>query len=342
MKKILSIIILPLFFVFLIADNYLSAEILKRTKFLMNTVVNITVDHENLKTSETAIEASFKEIERIEKMTNVYDKESEISKINRYAYIKPVVLTKELYEIIEKCLKYSELTDGAFDISIGPIVLLWGFGGEKGNQKKVPEKKIINELLSNVNYKKIVLDKKKHTIKFLKEGMKIDLSAAAKGYSVDRAIQVLISHGIKNAIIEAGGDLRTIGHPIKRDYWNIGVQHPRKRDKIITVLKISNKSIATSGDYENFFFEHGIRYHHLFDPKTGYPANNGCISTTVITKYAIDSDILATSTFVLGPIRGMKLIEELPDTEGIIVSQTEKGIKITVSKGLLGKLNFNY
>jgi thiamine biosynthesis lipoprotein len=311
----------------------------KRTEFLMETVVNVTIPHKNSKEADRVMELIFREIKRVEKMASAFDEGSEVYRINKLADKQPVTVSKKLFFVIKKSLEYTKSTEGAFDISIAPIIWLWGFGGEGKN--KIPSQDKLNRIIPLVDCRYIVLDENKSTISFRKKGMKIDLGGVVKGYAVDRAIEILLQEGIKDAMVEAGGDLRVIGHPPGRRKWHIGVQHPRHSDKILTVLKMSNKSVATSGDYENYFFEKEIRYHHLMNPKTGKPSRD-CISVTILTGDTLKADILATAVFVLGPEKGIKLIEELPDTEGIIVAETEKGTKIIVSQNLLGKLNFSY
>ena len=165
-----------------------------------------------------------------------------------------------------------------------------------------------------VNYRSIILDKKDQTVKFKRKGMAINLGGVAKGYALDRAIKVLKERKVKEALINAGGDIKIMG---KRD-WKIGLQHPRKEDEVLAVIKLKDQAIATSGDYQRYFIKKGKRYHHIINPETGYPANK-CMSVTIIGPNAIQTDILATGVFILGPEKGMELIEILENVEGIIV-----------------------
>ena len=286
----------------------------------MDTVVRIKVVHSDSKKAHKAIEAAFAEMERIDGLMNFYNPDSEVSRINR-SQGKNVKVNPEVIEVMAASLKYSRLTDGAFDISVAPLLELWDF---KDGQHPPDENKI-NEVLGLVGYKMIGIDKGKKTVRLPQAGMMIDLGGVAKGYAVNRACQVLEDMGISSALIDAGGDIQVIGkkfgHP-----WKVGVQHPRSKDKILTTLTLNGMAVATSGDYERFFLFDGRRYHHILDPATGYPAT-GCVSVTITAPSCFVADILSTAVFVLGPEKGMKLIEEIEDVEGIIV--TPEGIRFS-------------
>ncbi len=280
--------------------------------------------------SEEDFSAAFNEIKRIEKLMNVHDPESEISRINRLGSKKAIKVSKEIFEVLERALEYSKLTSGAFDASIRPLSHLWG---EKGKLKEVPEVKEIEEKLPLVNYKNIILNEGNQTVEFKREGMALDLGGIAKGYAMDCAIKVLRERGIEEALVNAGGDIRVIG---ERD-WKIGLQHPRKENEVLAVIRLKGQAIATSGDYQRYFIKEGKRYHHIINPETGYPALE-CMSVTIIGPNAIQTDILATGVFILGPKEGMKLIESLKDVEGIIIDYQGK---VFLSPGLKEKLQIS-
>ena len=184
-----------------------------------------------------------------------------------------------------------------------------------------------------VNYKNIILDERNQTVEFKKKSMALDLGAIAKGYALDRAIKVLQGRGVKEALINVGGDVRVMGERV----WKIGLQHPRKEKEVLAVIRLKDQAIATSGDYQRYFIEEGKRYHHIINPKTGYPAQK-CMGVTIFAPQATQADILATGIFILGPETGMKLIEFLEGVEGIIIDSQGK---ILLSSNLKGRLQID-
>ncbi len=284
---------------------------LKESSLLMGTVVEITVQHKDATAARKVIQDTFDEGKRIENLLSIYKKGSEISMVNLKAGLEEVKVSGDSLYLIEKALYYSELSDGAFDITVGPLIELWGFNGGK---RKVPRKSTIKKALALINYRKVTINREKSTVKLEKPGMKIDLGAIAKGYAVDRMIAVLENKGIKEAIVNAGGDIYALGNPAGKGGWEIGIRNPRKRSEIIDVIKLKDKAIATSGDYEQFFFAAGRRYSHIMDPRTGLPAS-GVVSVTVIAQTAMAADALSTTLFVLGKEEGEKLIKGLENVE---------------------------
>ncbi len=296
----------------------------------MGTRVEITAQGTDPKKLNRAVKKAFAEIKRIEKMMSEWEKGSELAQINRNAGRKAVKVSQEMLEIITKSVQFSRISRGAFDISWAALAELWDFNREK---PVVPQKEKVAESVKLIDYQKIAVDREISTVFLRVEGMRIGLGGIAKGYAVDRAIQALQQEGIKDAIVNAGGDLRVIG---KKDGqpWRVGVQDPRERGKILGVLEITDTSLASSGDYERYFIKDGIRYHHLLNPKTGFPAQ-GCRSVTVICSSALRADALSTAVFVLGPAAGLKLIEELSGVEALIIDQEGKMI---MSKGMEGRM----
>ena len=274
--------------------------------------------------------AAFNEMRRIEKLMDIHDPESEISRINRLGSKEAIKVSKEIFGVLKEALEYSRLTSGAFDASIRPLSHLWG---AKGKLKEVPEAREIEKQLPLVNYRNIIMNERNQTVEFKKKGMVLDFGAIAKGYALDQAVKVLQGRGIKEALINAGGDIGVIGERV----WKVGLQHPRKENEVLTVIKLKNRAIATSGDYQRYFMKEGQRYHHIINPKTGYPALK-CTSVTILAPQATQADILATSIFILGPEKGMKLIESSEDVEGIIIDSQGK---ILLSSGLEGKLQIS-
>lgn len=280
----------------------------------MGTVVEITLSHPDETTAHAALEAAFAEFGRVEGILSSYLPESEISGVNRMAAREAVPVSKEVMELLIMAKGVSGESGGAFDVTVGPLVDLWQFdtGG------KVPEPGDLAAALTSVGFEKLELRNETSQVRFLAQGMRIDLGAIGKGYAVDRAAAILVEGGIEHAIIDAGGDLRLIGHRPGKDFWRIGIRHPRQPGRLLLSLDLVDRAVVTSGDYERFFMESGKRYHHLLDPESGWPAA-GCQSVTVIAAEAAVADAYATAAFILGPDRGMELLRRLPGVEGIIV-----------------------
>lgn len=304
--------------------------IFKKSKFLMDTVVTITAvgPKEDV---EKAIDATFSEIERLEALMSGFKEGSDVDRINKSAGIRPVKVDKDVLKVILKAIEISEMTNGAFDITIGPLSNLWGFGVK---ENYIPTDNEIKKLLSLVAYKQLKIDDSKSEVFLRKKGMMIDLGGIAKGYAADKAVEVLKSKGIKAGIVAVAGDIRVFGRRHDGKPWHIGIKHPREKDRVFATIDLEDSSISTSGDYERSFIKDEIRYHHILDPQNGYPAK-GCQSVTIISREGVMVDALATSVFVLGPEKGMELIEAKEGIEGIIVDS--KG-EVTISFGLMGKV----
>jgi len=256
------------------------------------------------------------EVGRIEKLISSWDTASETSLINKNAGIKPVKVSKELIELIERCIKVSELSNGYFDISFASIDKIWKFDGSKVD---IPSDEEIAESIKNINYKNIIIDKVAQTV-FLKEkGMKIGFGAIGKGYAADKAKEIMISHGIKSGVVNAGGDLISWGTKVNGQPWTIGIADPANKEDVICWLNVSDIAVVTSGNYEKFVEINGKRYCHIINPKTGWPVS-GLSSVTVLCNNAELSDALATTIFVLGKDDGLKLANHLEGVECIIIN----------------------
>jgi len=298
---------------FLSSCNVLSPDkerLFKKSTVLMDTIVSITVVSTSRDKAEKAIDEAFRELKRLEEIMNFYSEESEVSKINRNAGIRPVKVSMDMIDIIEKAIYVSRLTEGAFDITTGPLTRLWDF---QSRNPKVPEPSEIRKALRLVNYRDIVINKKTSTVFLKRKGMLIDLGGIAKGYGADRAMEVLKKNGINSCLVAIAGDIRVSGKKPDGSPWMIGIRNPRPQkgsDDIFTSLPLTDAAISTSGDYERFFIKDGKRYHHIINPFTGYPSEStGGVS--VITEEGYLSDGLATAVFILGPERGMELLKRL-------------------------------
>ncbi len=305
----------------------------KKSAISMDTLVTITVVSSSEKGADKAIDSAFAEINRIGKLLNFFSADSEVTQINRSAGIAPVKVSPDTLEIIGEAIDTAEKTDGAFDITIGAVSPLWDF-----HKKELPSKDAVKEKIKLVGYKNIVLDKEHATVFLKKKGMAIDLGGITKGYAADKAAKVLQQQGIHSGIVAAAGDIRAFGARPDGTPWKIGIENPRKKDEgdeVFAVVSLSNQAISTSGDYERFFFKDGVRYHHILDPKTGYPAY-GCRSVTVITGKGVHTDAFSTAVFILGPRKGMEALKRL-GFDGVIVSDDGT---ISVTDGIRGKVEF--
>jgi thiamine biosynthesis lipoprotein len=294
-------------------------------------VIEITLIGGDEESASKAALQAFQEIKKIETLMSPWIDSSDVTRINRPAGKEWVKVSPETMEVIKKAQEISGLSEGGFDITVGPLTEIW----REARKKKIPPSvEEVKEKLDLVNFKNIDMDRKGKV--FLKKsGMAIDLGGIAKGYAVDRAFELLRSLGYKNLIVNAGGDLRVGGLKIDQP-WSIGIQHPRESQKILARISVSNTALATSGDYEKFFIYQGKRYHHIFNPKDGFPTD-GCQSVTILCKGGMIADALATAVFVLGPEKGYALCQKLEGVDCLIVDQEGK---IIISPGLKGRITF--
>ncbi len=304
----------------------------RRSQFLMGTLVEISVYEKDENKVQPAIQNAFNEIQRLEGLMSTHIPDSEISKINRAAGIGPVPVSPEVFEVINRALYWAELTNGTLDISIGPVQELWRFEDE---HPSLPDKNALKQRLSKVGYGKIWLENQ--TVFLTEKGMRLHLGAIAKGYAVDQAINILQKKNIHHAFINAGGDLKTLGNRPDKTAWKIGLQHPRKPESILASFSLSGKAVATSGDYQKYFDHEGTRYHHILNPKTGYPVT-GVMSATVVTDTVMDADALSTALFVMGAKKGLAFIDSLKNTEGLLIDQDKAPHS---SQGMEGLADFS-
>ena len=286
---------------------------IQRSQLLMGTLVDISISSTDPESANRAADLAFDEIRRIEKIMSTYIPESEISQINDSAGKEWMNVHPELLYVIQEALRYSRLSEGAFDISFKPLTRIWSFKEESWP----PERKEVEDVLPLINYENVLIDEQGR-IRLKHPGMSIGLGGIAKGYAVDRAMAVLEEQGISHAIVNAGGDMRIAGRHSEERPWRVGIQDPRNPSAFMTSLSVTDSALTTSGDYEKFFVFNGKRYHHLLDPQTGFPAM-GCQSVTILCPTAMMADAMATAVFILGPEKGMALIRRLTELEGMIV-----------------------
>lgn len=305
-----------------IAENQ-EIEPVAKTAFLMGTIVKITIYDEG-KEVEPILQNVFNRISKIEdKMTINKDTEkSEIIQLNSKAGKEYTKLSQDTFYVLEKGEHYSAISNGKYDITIGPLVKLWNIGTENA---RLPEEIELNNARSLVNYKNLILDKENLSAKLNIPGMIVDLGSIAKGYAADEAAKILEEAGIEHAVINLGGNILTLNTKPDGTYWRFGLQDPlAPRGKYMGIVMLNDQALVSSGIYERYFQLNGKRYHHILNPKTGYPEENSLLSISIITKNSIDADGLSTTIFLLGLEEGMKMIEDLPGTEAIFITSDNK------------------
>ncbi len=317
MKQLFTIVLI------LFINACSAQQLYKRTVKLMGSRFDITVVAEDTITSNEHIEIAIGEIERIEKLISSWDKNSQTSEINKNAGIKPVKVDAELFDLIERAIGISKLTDGAFDISYASMDRIWKFDG---SMTKMPSEEEIRISISKVGYKNISLDKSNSTVFLKTKGMKIGFGAIGKGYAADMAKDLLISKGVTSGIINASGDMNTWGKQPNGSEWKVAITNPLNKNQAFAILPISNSAVVTSGNYEKYVDFNGKRFTHIIDPRTGYPSS-GIISVTVFAPKAELADALATSVFVMGKEAGLDRINQLPKIECIIIDDKGNIIK---------------
>jgi len=299
----------------LIAEsNVNSNDVIAESQQLMGTIV--TIEIVSTKTNaETTINSAFNEIDRIEKLMTTFDSNSEIGILNAEGQVDNV--SYDLIYVIEQSIYYGNISDGAFDVTIKPILDLWKTKIIAG---EYPTEQEINETLTLVNYTNISVENK--TIYFNAEGMSITVDGIAKGYAVDQAVKVLKNSGYVSGFVNAGGDGMYFGTRPDGSYWKVGLRNPENKSQSIVIMEISDKAVATSGNYERYFNE-SARLSHISDPRTGY-SSQSLLSATIIAGSAMEADTLATTVFVLGPDKGLELIENIHNTECILITQNNE------------------
>ena len=280
---------------------------LRQTRVLMGTFVQV------LSNEPRAFEVVFSEIERLESLLSKYRPESEISRLNA---AKKMQVSKEVFQLLKKAVEFCQLTDGAFDITVGSLMDVWGFTDKAF---VVPDDSKIRQALGGVGCGKIILNEETKVVEFSNPAVKLDLGGIAKGYALDCAVEKLRQAGIKNCLINAGGQVYALGRNLGKK-WRVGIRCGAG-EKRCGVLEVEDCSVATSADYEQFFLRGKKRYGHIMNPKTGYPADSGIASVTVVAKEGAVADALATAIFVLGREKAKKVLRNFPDAKAIIFEQ---------------------
>jgi len=312
-----------LFSLFFIASP-VSADWFKYSEGIMGTPINVELWSTTKQQADLCSKRVMDEMRRIDHAMSPWIETSELYLINAKAAEQPVKISDELYKLIQRSLDLSELSGGAFDITFASIGFEYDY-----RQHKRPSDADITKQLDRINYHHIHLDKTQHTIGFDKKGVRIDLGGIAKGYAVDNGIRILRECGVDQALVSAGGDSRIIGDKGGRP-WMTGIRDPRNKSRSAIVIPLSDTAVSTSGDYERYFIEDGVRYHHIISPKTGKSVDS-TRSVTILGPDATTTDGLSTTIFVLGPEKGLELVEKLNGIDAVIIDAQGK---IHYSSGL--------
>lgn len=303
-----------------------STEPLSRSEVLMGTVVTVSLYDSN---DEAILDKVFNKVKDLESILSINENGTLVDEINEEAGIKPVKVDNDTYNIVKKGIEYSNLSNGLFDISVGPIVKLWNIGLPEA---RVPSQEEIDEKLPLIGYSDIEIDDTNKTIFLKRKGMIIDLGGIAKGYTADVISNILTEEGVKSAIINLGGNVFAHGSKVNGDDWKIGIQNPfTERGGIIGTITTSNKSVVTSGIYERYIEQDGVKYHHILSPFTGYPYDNEIAGITIVSDKSVDGDALSTSVFAMGVEKGMEFVNTLYGIDAIFIT---KDYKVYITDGL--------
>lgn len=306
--------------------------VVKRTQMHMGTLVAITAVAPTREEAQVSIDAGFHEIKRLEQLLSTWISTSELSQVNAAAGQSPVVVSQETLELISRSLEMARLTDGGFNIAVGPAVEAWSVT----ERQRIPSPVELDRIRPLVDWSVIQLNRSARAIFLPRPGMRIDVGGIGKGYAADRAVDVMKRSGARGGVVALSGDIKTFGDLPGMTGFPVGIRHPRQEGTLIATMDLKNEAISTAGDYERYFEQDGIRYHHILDPQSLQPARK-CQSVTVIAAEGTVADGLDTGIFVLGPEKGMALVEQLPDVEAVIID--DQG-RMTVSSGLRLRLRY--
>lgn len=326
-KRVASIMAVSLLAVSLLGCGDKKVSPISRTEVWLDTPCKVTIYD---KPSDKALDKAFEALKDIHNKMNVNQEDSEVSKINKNAGIGYVKVSDETFYVIKEGKKYGEVTNGKFDISIGPIVKLWGINTDHA---RVPVDKEVKDLLPLVNYKDILINENDKSIMLKNKGMSIDLGGIAKGYSADIVAKALKENGVESAIIDLGGNILALGSKTDGANWKIGIQNPTSdTGNHLGVVEVANKAVVTSGIYERYLEKDGKIYHHIFDTSTGYPVDNNLAGVTIVTDKSVNGDALAKA-FCLGEDKGIEFINGVEGADAIFVTKNKE---VYITNGLKG------
>jgi len=304
-----------------IDDSKTKSIITSQESYQIGTYIKISI-YADKEVPSSLFDELFYTIDQYEKKISTSILSSEISAVNKSAGIEPVVVSDGLWELLQKGISYGQVSQGKFDITIEPLVELWGIGSDHA---RIPSEEEIQKAIALIDYKQVVFDEADHSVFLPDEGMGIDLGAIAKGFIADELKEIIIARGYEHAIINLGGNVLTVGHKPNSDTWSVGVRDPQGgQTDILGVLYLKDNSIVSSGVYERFFEEEGVRYHHILNPFTGYPEQNHLQAISIISEKSIDGDGLSTSLFVMGLNDGYTYASTRDDIEVLFITDDNK------------------
>lgn len=324
-----SLLLCPLLMVDLVCAEVTTV---RRAQMLMGTLVSITSVAADEAAAQRAAASALKEIRRLEELLSTWIPTSELSRLNEAAGREPVMISRDTMDVLARSLEVAQLTEGGFNIAVGPAIQAWSVT----EQSSIPSEEQLHRLLPLVELSALRLDETRRTAYLTRVGMRVDVGGIGKGFAADRAVEAMRTAGATAGVVALSGDIKTFGRMPDEEAFLFGIQHPRKESALLATIELHDEAISTAGDYERFFERDGVRYHHILDPKSLQPARE-CQSVTVIAKEGVMADGLDTGIFVMGPTRGMELVERLPDVEAVIV---DRNGHILVSSGLKSRVQF--
>jgi thiamine biosynthesis lipoprotein len=307
-------------------------HLVEQARVAMGSELRLTAWTADEPAAHRAFDAVFREFERLEGLLSVWRQGSAVGRVNAAAGVRAIQVEEDVLAVLRVARQVSDLTDGKFDVTFGALADAWRFDHDQDN--RIPTEAAIASRLPLVDYRAVEVDERGRTVLLARAGMRLHLGGIGKGYAVDRAVDILRARGLRDFLVQAGGDLYAGGGRDGQP-WRLGINDPRGRPgQSFARLDLTDRTLSTSGDYERFFLSGGTRYHHLLDPDTGQPAR-GCRSVTIVAERAVLADALSTGVFILGPAAGMDLVERLPEVEAVIVGADNQ---VIVSSGLRDRI----
>lgn len=317
----ISIIVFIMIYIFS-TRKYEKQEVVKNS-YALGTLINLKAYGNN---AQKAIDEALERLNDIDDKMSAFKENSEISKITLVAGRSMEFVSDDTYFVVKKAIEYSRILEGTFDPTIRPLVKLWSIGTK---EERIPEEAEIKEVKNLVNYKDVILDESNKSIMLKQKDQALDVGGIAKGFAADEVRDIFIQNKIKSALIDLGGNIFALGSKEHNKPWKVGIQNPFKpRGESIAVLSIKNKSVVTSGNYERYFMKYGKRFHHIINPRTGYPSESQIISATIISDNSIDGDGLSTGIYILGVDKSLSIIEAIEDVDAILVTE-DKNVYVT-------------
>jgi len=314
----IAIIIFSILIVIFITGKYEKHEIVK-SSYALGTLINLRASGNK---AQKAMDKAFERLNNIDDKMSAFKGNSDISRVNIGAGTRGEAVSSDTYFVVKKAIEYSSILEGTFDPTIRPLVTLWSIGTK---EEKIPEADEIETTLKLVNYKDVVLDESNNSIMLKRQNQALDVGGIAKGFAADEVRDIFFKHNIKSGLIDLGGNIFALGSKEDKMPWRVGIQNPFKsRGEFLGILSVENKSIVTSGNYERYFERDGKRFHHIIDPKTGYPSESKIISATIISDNSIDGDGLSTGVYILGVDKALKIIDAIEGIDAIFVTEDKK------------------